>query len=504
MRLPHVWSAGTARRTLLSWAAVGLAMLAAMAFAPPPALASAPAHSTTVYTKLLSTDPYADTFSAHKTEVEPDVTAYGATIVSAFQVSRYSGGGSANIGWATSLNGGRTWQSGFLPYATITGTPPGSYLLGSDASVAYDARYHTWLISWLAIASPTVIDVAVSRSPDGIHWSAPVTVAARGEFLDKPWISCDNSRLSPFFGNCYTEFEDVTENDLIFMATSADGGLTWPKLSNTADMAEGLGGQPVVQPGGRVIVPIVVFTASGDTIASFISDDGGATWSVTHLIAKVAGATDAGGIRDGGDLPSARIDGSGRVYTVWSDCRFEPGCTANDLVLSTSADGITWAAPKLIPIDPVGSGADHFTPGLAVDPLTAGAYAHLALTYYYYPQANCTFTTCQLNVGFVSSVNGGRSWSRPLHVAGPMMLGWLAPTSSGYMAGDYCATAIVPGTLAAFPLFAAAGPPTGTVLDENTYTAYVSVTGGPVTASTVPEYASQARPLPAPARRTAF
>jgi hypothetical protein len=124
--------------------------------------------------------------------------------------------------------------------------------------------------------------------------------------------------------------------------------------------------------------------------------------------------------------------------------------------------------------------------------------------HYYYPQANCTFTTCQLNVGYISSANGGRSWSRPLHVAGPMMLGWLAPTSSGYMAGDYCATAIGPGTLAAFPLFAAAGPPTGTVLDENTYIAYVPVTGGLVTASTAPPPARPARPLAAHALRTAF
>ena len=499
MRLRHEPRAGRARRTLLSGAA-GLALLAAMASAP----AAAHATTATVRPVLLSTDPYTDTFSAHQTEVEPDATAHGATIVSAFQVSRYSGGGSANIGWATSLNGGLTWQHGFLPFATITGTPPGSYLLGSDASVAYDVRHRTWLIAWLAIASPTAIGVAVSRSPDGIHWSAPFTVAARGEFLDKPWITCDNSPFSRFFGNCYTEFEDVSENDLIFMATSADGGQTWPMQSNTADQADGIGGQPVVQPGGRVVVPIITFTASGDTVSSFTSDDGGTTWLATHLIAAVTRHTDAGGIRSGDDSPSAREDASGRVYTVWSDCRFEAGCTANDLVLSSSADGITWTAPELIPIDPVGSGADHFTPGLGVDPLSAGAHARLALTYYYYPQANCTFDTCQLNVGYVSSANGGRSWSPPVHVAGPMKLGWLASTSEGYMAGDYCATAVVPGTGAAFPLFAAAGPPTGTVLHENTYTAFLPVTGGSVTASAAPAHNQQVQARPATAGRTAF
>ena len=40
------------------------------------------------------------------TEVEPGAAAYGPVIVTAFQVARIYGGGGADIGWATSLNGG--------------------------------------------------------------------------------------------------------------------------------------------------------------------------------------------------------------------------------------------------------------------------------------------------------------------------------------------------------------------------------------------------------------
>ena len=43
------------------------------------------------------------------TEVEPDATANGPVIVAAFQVARIFGGGGADIGWATSLNGGISW-----------------------------------------------------------------------------------------------------------------------------------------------------------------------------------------------------------------------------------------------------------------------------------------------------------------------------------------------------------------------------------------------------------
>jgi hypothetical protein len=40
------------------------------------------------------------------------------------------------------------------------------------------------------------------------------------------------------------------------MSTSSDGGLIWGPASPTANNAHGIGGQPLVQPTGRVIVPI--------------------------------------------------------------------------------------------------------------------------------------------------------------------------------------------------------------------------------------------------------
>src|SRR5689334_8110852 len=87
----------------------------------------------------LSTDPYTNSTSTHQTEVEPDTFAFGATIVSAFQVGRMAaaqGGGSANIGWATSTDNGATWVNGFLPGTTVFANPPGTAGRISDPSVA--------------------------------------------------------------------------------------------------------------------------------------------------------------------------------------------------------------------------------------------------------------------------------------------------------------------------------------------------------------------------------
>ncbi len=427
----------------------------------------------------ISSDPYTNPDSMHKTEVEPDSFAFGNTVVSAFQVGRFFNGGATNIGWATSTNGGGTWVHGFLPNTTINANPPGIYARASDSSVAYDAKHKVWLISYLGLKNPvpSVVDVLVSRSTDGgLTWGNPVPVAANGQFYDKNWTVCDNTRSSPHFGNCYTEFDNASNGDLEQMSTSSDGGLTWGPPTPTADMSHGLGGQPVVQPNGTVIVPYMGLDSSvfAFTISSFMSTDGGLTWSASTLVSEGDFHHPNGNIRASFPIPDAEIDKSGKVYVVWSDCRFEAGCAYSDIVLSTSKNGTTWTPVKRIPINPVGRNVDHFINGLAVDSSTPSKSAHLGLTYYFYPNANCTPSTCQLDVGFISSTNGGTSWSKAEQLAGPMRVPWAPLTTQGYMVGDYISTSIAPGDDDATPVFAVAQRPTGApACDSATYPAVV-------------------------------
>jgi hypothetical protein len=137
-------------------------------------------------------------------------------------------------------------------------------------------------------------------------------------------------------------------------------------------------------------------------------------------------------------------------------------------VISTSADGSTWTSPARIPIDPTSSTVDHFIPGLGVDPATLGGTAHLGLTYYYYPQANCSPSTCALFVGFVSSSDGGNTWSAATPVAGPVSLSSLPSTDSGLMVADYIATSFSAGK--AYGFFAVAKAKSGVTFDEAIYT----------------------------------
>lgn len=414
--------------------------------------------------KLISSDPYTVGPGQHATEVEPHMIANGNTLVAAFQTGRIAPGGATNTGWATSTDGGTTWTHGFLPGITTgDSTNPGPYDAASDPVVAYDAKHQVWMIASLPLSStvqtPAVI---VSRSPDGVTWGNPVNSPMTAS-SDKNWIACDTWPNSPHYGNCYLEWDDPFNNGEIFMSTSTDGGLTWNPPAATAGAADGIGGQPLAQPNGNVIVPVET-----NVMSAYLSSDGGATWTAPVTISNIQFHADAGNIRSG-PLPSAAVDGAGTVWVVWEDCRFRSGCSTNDLVYSTSTDGITWTAVTRIPIDDTSSTVDHFIPGIGIDPATSGTSAHVALHYYYYSQSNCSTATCQLLVGYVSSSNGGSTWNAPAALTGAMQLSWLANSQNGLMVGDYIATAFTNGI--PHGIFAVAQPNSGATLNEATYTA---------------------------------
>ncbi len=450
-------------------------------------------------TTEISSDPY--TAQSQKTEVEPDTYSYGSTLVTAFQVGRFSDGGALDIGWATSQDNGKTWHHGFLPGVTKY-QDGGQYDRISDASVAYDAKHGVWMVSSLAIydgsgnnpftggmQSPAII---VSRSTDGINWQNPVAVYSEGQTgsLDKNWTTCDNWPSSPYYGNCYTEWDAPEAQNQIAMSTSSDGGITWGAPLPTADHASGLGGQPVVQPNGTVIVPIG--DADLANLQSFISTDGGKSWSATTQITNLDAHDVSNKVRTE-PLPSATVDSSGKVYVVWQDCRFESNCSANDMVMATTTDGLNWTPVARIPTEPVGSDVDHFIPGIAADrAVPAGQASHLSLTYYYYPKADCSGSDCKLRVATVSSLDGGASWSQPI-AAGQLAVDWNAvpATTMGVMVGDYISSSFVADGVA-LPVFALSTDGKGLTMNSIVPTpastrdlAFTPVTSEPVRVSEV-------------------
>jgi hypothetical protein len=153
------------------------------------------------------------------------------------------------------------------------------------------------------------------------------------------------------------------------------------------------------------------------------------------------------------------------------------GCKANDIVMSTTDDGITWDAVRRVPIN---DGGDHFIPGIGVNPTTTG---QLGLTYYYYANPACgkrRSGPCELSVGYVQSNDGGAHWSDKQVLAGPFQTAWTPDTSQGRMVGDYISTSWLNGR--AFGAFAVANAPAGNVFDQKIYVP----TGGVLSAGPFP------------------
>jgi hypothetical protein len=413
-----------------------------------------------VVTREISQDPYSDAASQHATEVEPDTASWGSTVVAVFQVGRVSDGGAANIGWATSRDGGRTWKHGFYPGLTPSSTPAGPWPRVSDPSVAYDAQHGVWLAVSLAFSGGQSA-LLVSRSTDGLHWGQPVTATQRVQSnlgLDKEWIACDNWASSPFRGRCYLSYDDLV-SDQIETNFSVDGGLTWQgpthfpgagRASINGPAAPGV--QPVARPDGTVLIPYFDNTQ----ISVLRSVDGGITW-LPPTPAAPASYRPVGGLRSA-PLPSAEVGTDGAVYVGWSDCSRRAGCSANDILVVRSPDGISWAPPVRVT-----AGADAELPGIAADPNVAG---RLALAYY-------TVRNGSLDVYFVSSKDGGATWKKRQRLNSRSVSFGQVASAGGAMVGDYISTSFAGGR--AVPVFALGFPQRRGRLHESMFATSLAV-----------------------------
>ncbi|MGI8846908.1 MAG: sialidase family protein [Candidatus Dormibacteria bacterium] len=400
----------------------------------------------------LGSDPSTNPKGQHATQVEPSSATDGKnTIIAACQGGRIFDGGCDLINVATTTDGGKTYVSGVLP--GITKEQGGKWDRVSDVNIAYNAKAGMWLASSLAILEQngTAVGAAIieNRSKDGITWEPATSIieAPAGSFFDKNWIACDNNPGSPHFGNTYLVFDDNGQQDLVQVMASSDVGATWSTPQATPDQFHGLGGEPVVQPNGNVVIPMV--DGQESSLWSVILTNGGTTVSAAKAISDVQSHKPGGNLRSG-PLPSVAMDANGRVYVVWQDSRFQNG-NANDMVLSMSDDGSTWSTPVRIPTGPAANNVDRAIPALAVDSATGGDTAHISLSYYTVTAAGV------MQPEAVASVDGGKTFSNPT-VLGPPFPTTSAPdTSQGRMVGDYAGNTIVGGK--AFPVFCAANQP---------------------------------------------
>ena len=95
---------------------------------------------------VVSEDPYTNDDTYHRTQVEPDTSSIGSTIVTAFQTGRSFEWGASNLGWSVSSDGAR-WVHArptfFLPVKVLRQVFRGKLVAGLREAFAQGQAYGT-------------------------------------------------------------------------------------------------------------------------------------------------------------------------------------------------------------------------------------------------------------------------------------------------------------------------------------------------------------------------
>jgi len=356
-----------------------------------------------------------------------------------------------------SINAGASWTNlGLLPGYTDTGSsvapsagalatsaPAGSLVSDGDPVIVFGPKADAnGAFSWAngtrayyaSLASSSSASrqgnqlaeqIAVSISDNyGASWYDPIVAAqSNGNvFNDKNDVWADRNPNSPFFGRVYvtyTEFRSIPSTaEPVIVVYSTDGGLTWSKQNqvSSAYNNRNRGGRQgsVVRTGPDGTV-YVIFEDSDAKLGSqqvvVVSHDGGRTFSKKTSIAALtdlAAAIPGSNFRTDSYASAAVDQTNGAVYVAWSDAASGSGRIK---VSRGTNGGTTWSAPVTVSTAAEGYA---FYQGLDVAPngrIDVGYQALIAATPNY-GTGNAT-----INSYYVSSSNGGATWSAPLKVS---------------------------------------------------------------------------------------
>jgi len=149
--------------------------------------------------RVVSVDRYTNGASYHRTEVEPDTYSFGTTVMGVHQTGRFQDGGSSNVGYVVSTDGGLTWSRGFLPGTTVFANPAGLYT-GTIGALRYwieqqgvarggQPWYYYLLVVPLYLvwtwqrSDPSSREERWTRAADAALWIALVPLAVSLPFL---------------------------------------------------------------------------------------------------------------------------------------------------------------------------------------------------------------------------------------------------------------------------------------------------------------------------------
>jgi len=342
------------------------------------------------------------------TQIEPSIAVNPGNpldVVAGYQEGRVDVGGDATNGWATSLDGGRTWRSGEVPGLTSYPGQGGPFDRASDAVVAFGPADDVYFSSLVFDDSteqglPSGMAVNVSRD-GGLTWSKPVFFASDllGDLNDKNWVVVDRSgaaghhrgRVYVFWDRVGAMFYDYCDQSCDQLSGWAFGGTFQQVDVVPSYIGQDIGATPVVENDGSLAV---VFNSAAGGVPNSAGDvtgaDPTATVRLTCIVAPLAGTQPFGTplvfeppvtIADNlsnqprsqraAGLPSADYDSrTSTIWVAWEDARHHTEAyPENDILVASSSDGgSTWTAPaKVNPSTPTDH-VDRYNASIAAGP----------------------------------------------------------------------------------------------------------------------------------------
>ena len=438
-----VSSYGSDRWRMAAMAVVGIAT---------PALANVPL-------TRVSKDPFTNATSQHRTEVEPDTFAFGSTIVSAFQVGRVFGGGSSNIGWATSTNGGATWTNGFLP--GITSSNAGGPVRSRQRPGGRLRRPARRLDDLLARRSTAPTGAGARGQP--LHQrradlEQPGRHTATGGQTRQELDRLRQHHHEPLLRQLLHRLDDIANGNRILHANlhrrrpDLGRGARHRRQRHRPRRPAG-GAAQRHRHRARRATPSRPRSRSAPSTAA--PAGGPPCWSPASATTPWPAA--CGPAR----CPRPRSIGRHRLCGVAGlpvPLRLHVQRHRDEQVDQRNHLGPV----TRVPIDATSSTVDHFIPGIGVDRPPRRPPPGSALTYYFYPssQLRQNRTTASWTSASSPPPTAAPAGARPTQVAGPMTLSWMANTSRAAWSAT---TSPPPGGGRAWPTIAVAGAPSGRV-----------------------------------------